>query len=234
MNWKIIIILLVLLVAVFAYVSSLSGPYTPMGRLSFVKILNPDMAQGNPHSLLVAKYAKERGSNTALVVHLAGHTSGYPNYWEGDVYIMELGYQDKQRGYSTTIDWGDVFGSFIFGISDDRYQYVSDGIVFQNLTTALNYLDKKAAENGQVGPRLMFWHGTVRTDNPIINQGCGLPLYYQICDHYYGKVGALYYTITGMIFPYLNSPYRNFELFNSKQLQYDYNHGLLGPVEVSD
>lgn len=232
MNWKVILILLVLIVAVFSYVSSLSGPYAPMGRLSFVKILNPDISPGNPHSTLAAKYAKERGSNTVLVVHLAGHRSGYPNYWEGDVYIMELGFIDKQRGYSTKVDWGDVIQGFLFGQANDRYDYVSDGKIFHNLDDALAYLDKKAAQNGQVGPRLMFWHGTVRSDNPIINQGCGLPLYYQICDHYYGRLGAYYYVITGIIFPYLNSPYRNFELMNSAQLQYDYNHGLLGTLEV--
>ena len=231
MNWKVIIILLVLVISVYAYVSSMSSPYTPMGRLAFVKVLNPDMSPGNPHSTLAAKYAKQRGSNTVLIVHLAGHRSGYPCYWEGDVFIEELGLLDK-GGYTTTIKWDDVIQGFLFGIPDDRYEYVSDGIIFENLTDALNYLDQRAEENGQVGPRLMFWHGTVRTDNPIINQGCGLPLYYKICDHYYGKLGAYYYTLTGIIFPYLNSPYRNFELMNSAQLQYDYNHGLLGPVVV--
>lgn len=232
MKWKVIIILLVIIIAGYAYVSSLSSPYTPMGRLSFVKILNPDMAQGNPHSKLVAQYAQERGSNTVLVCHLAGHKTGYPCYYEGDVFIEELGFIDTQRGYSTTINWGDVVQGFLFGISDDRYDYVSDGIVFDNLTDALTYLDKKAAKNGQVGPRLMFWHGTVRTDNPIINPGCGFPLYFQICDHYYGRLGAYYYAFTGMIFPYLYSPYRNFEIMNAPELQYDYNHGLLGPLVV--
>jgi hypothetical protein len=117
-------------------------------------------------------------------------------------------------------------------LKDERYDYVSDGIIFENLTDALDYLDKRAAQNGQEGPRLMFWHGTVRSDNPLINQGCGLPLYYKICEHYYGRLGAYYYTFTGMIFPYLNSPYRNFEIMNSAQLQYDYNHGLLGTLVV--
>jgi hypothetical protein len=231
MKWKIVVILLVIIVAGYAYVSSLNGPYTPMGRLSFVKILNPDMAPGNPHSKLVAQYAQDRGSNTALVVHLAGHKSGYPCYYEGNVFIEELGLIDN-GGYSTNIKWGDVIQGFLFGIPDSRYQYVSDGIIFDNLTDALNYLDQRAAENGQVGPRLLFWHGTVRNDNPIINQGCGLPLYYKICDHYYGRLGAYYYTFTGMIFPYLNSPYRNFEIMNAPELQYDYNHGLLGPLVV--
>lgn len=232
MKWKVIIIVLVLAVAVFAYVSSLNGTYTPMGRLSFVKILNPDMSPGNPHSTLVAQYAEERGSNTVLVCHLAGHKTGYPCYYEGDVLIEELGFIDTEKGYSTTINWSDVVQGFLFGISDTRFDYVSDGIVFDNLTDALDYLDEKAAENGQVGPRLMFWHGTVRTDNPIINQGCGFPLYFAICDHYYGRLGAYYYAITGMIFPYLYSPYRNFEIMNSAQLQYDYNNGLLGQLVV--
>lgn len=231
MNWKIVVIVLVILLAGYAYVSSLSSPYSPMGRLSFVKILNPDMSPGNPHSKLVAQYAKERGSNTVLVVHLAGHKSGYPCYMEGDVFVEELGFIDK-GGYSTNIKWNDVVQGFLFGIPDSRYEYVSDGIIFENLTDALAYLDKRAAQNGQVGPRLLFWHGTVRNDNPIINQGCGLPLYYKICEHYYGRLGAYYYTLTGMIFPYLNSPYRNFEIMNAPQLQYDYNHGLLGPLVV--
>lgn len=231
MKWKIAIILILVLVAGYVYVSSLNSPYTPQGRLSFVKLLNPDMAQGNPHSKLVAQYAKDHGSNTALVVHLAGHRSGYPCYYEGDVFIMELGLLDK-GGYSTSIKWGDVIQGFLFGIPDDRYEYVSDGIIFENLDDALAYLDKKAQQNGQVGPRLMFWHGTVRSDNPVINQGCGLPLYYKILDHYYGRLGAYYYTFTGMIFPYLNSPYRNFEILNAPELQYDYNHGLLGPLVV--
>lgn len=95
-------------------------------------------------------------------MHLAGHKTGYPNYWEGDVYIMELGFIDKHRGYSTNVDWFDVIQAFLFGVDDDRYEYVSDGIVFDNLDDALAYLDKKAAQNGQQGPRLMFWHGTVR------------------------------------------------------------------------
>ena len=231
MNWKIAIILIFILLAGYLYVITLNGEYTPMGRLAFVKLQNPDMYQGNPHSKLVAQYAKQRGSNTALVVHLAGHKSGYPCYWEGDVFIMELGLIDN-GGYSTNIKWGDVIQGFLFGIPDSRYQYVSDGRIFNDLDDALAYLDKQAEKNGQKGPRLMFWHGTVRSDNPIINQGCGLPLYYKILQHEYGRLGAYYYTFTGIIFPYLYSPYRNFELLHAPELQYYYNHGLLGPLVV--
>lgn len=78
-----------------------------------------------------------------MVCHLAGHKTGYPCYYEGDVFIEELGFIDTQRGYSTTINWGDVVQGFLFGISDDRYDYVSDGIVFDKLSDALAYLDKK-------------------------------------------------------------------------------------------
>lgn len=231
MKWAVAIALVFVLIACFFYAASLTGTYTPMGRLGFVKLQNPDMAPGNPHSKLVAEYAKLRGSNTALVVHLAGHRSGYPCYYEGDVLIMELGFLDK-GGYSTTINWGDVIQGFLFGIPDDRYEYISDGIIFDNLDDALAYLENKAAQSGQEGPRLMFWHGTVRSDNPIINQGCGLPLYYKILEHEYGRFGAYYYTFTGMIFPYLNNPYRNFELMHASELQYYYNHGLLGALVV--
>ena len=68
-----------------------------MGRLSFVKVENPDMFPGHPHSQLLANYAAERGSPCVLVVHFAG-SSNYRSYEEnindtsfndGRVYVIE-------------------------------------------------------------------------------------------------------------------------------------------------
>ena len=67
----------------------------------------------------------------------------------------------------------------------------------------------------------------LRTDNPILAPGCGFPLYFQILTKTYGIIPAYIYTITGMIFPYLDSPYRNFELLHSSELQYYYNNGFI-------
>jgi hypothetical protein len=231
MRWKVVILIILILFVGYVYITSLNGVYEPQGRLGFVKLKNPDMWKGNPHSKLVAKTAKEKGSNTVLVVHYAGHTTGYPCYKEGDVMILELGFQDKKAGYSLQIKWNDVLQGFLYGVPDGRYQYVSDGIVFQHLDDALAYLDKKAAQNGQKGPRLIFWHGTVKSGNPLINQGCGFPLYYQILDHEYGRLAAYYYVLTGMIFPYFNDPYRNFEIQHAAELQYYYTHNMLNYLD---
>jgi hypothetical protein len=40
----------------------LNGPIEPMGRLAFVKLLNPDMYPGHPHSVLLAQEAEATGS----------------------------------------------------------------------------------------------------------------------------------------------------------------------------
>jgi hypothetical protein len=230
MNWKIAApILLILITAGYAYGVSATGEYQPLGRLGFVKFKNPDMAQGNPHSVLIANYTKDRGSNTALVVHFAGHTTGYPCYEESGVLIEELGFQDLKNDYkeNNTINWLDDVKVFLFGVPDGRYRYVSDGIVFDNLDDALNYLDKKAAQYGKVGKTVLVWHGTARVGNPMIMQGCGYPLYFQLVWHEYGRIAAYYYLISGMIFPYYSDPYALAELQNAQQLQYLYNKGAL-------
>jgi hypothetical protein len=71
----------------------------------------------------------------------------------------------------------------------------------------------------------MAW--SVRNDNPNINPGCGLPLYFQILTNTYGRIPAYVYVVYGLIFPYLNDPYKNFELSNTSNLQKLYNEGEL-------
>lgn len=233
MKFKIIAFIIILLLLGFTYVTltSANGSIAPLGRLSFVKISNPDMYSGSPHSKLLAQYAEDRGSNTALVVHLAGHTDGYPCYQEGNVFIEELGFQDSETNYRENNSYTWLIQSslqmLIFGVPDGRFRYVSDGIVFNNLSSAMDYLNQKAIEHGKVGQTVMVFHGTVRSGNPLINLGCGAPLYFQICWYEYGRIPAYYYLITGMLFPFLNSPYTWYEIMNSVQLENAYNNGQL-------
>lgn len=226
-----VVLVIILFLGLAVYAMSLSSEFQPLGRLAFVKITNPDMYSGSVHSQLAAQYAQERGSNTVLVCHLAGHTTGYPNYDEGNVLIEELGYQDSLTNYreNNKLDWliQSTFQYLIFGVPDGRFRYVSDGIVFNNLTDALNYLDQKAAAHGQVGKTILLFHGTARGGPPEIMVGCGAPLYFQILDREYGRLAAYYFLMTGMAFPYYNSPYALFELQNAQQLQNAYNSGQL-------
>lgn len=235
MKFKILASIIILLILGWTYVtiSTNDGQIQPLGRLSFVKISNPDMYTGSPHSKLVAQYALDRGSNVALVVHLAGHTNGYPCYTEdnGTVLIEELGFQDSETNYHENNSYTWLVQSsiqmFLFGVPDGRFRYVSDGIVFNNLGDAMAYLNQKAANFGQKGKTVMVFHGTVRGGNPNFNLGCGAPLYFQICWYQYGRLAAYYYLLTGILYPYLKSPYTFYELTNSQYLQKAYNQGQL-------
>lgn len=230
-----IALIIILFVVGWIYVTSSTadGQIQPLGRLSFVKVSNPDMYTGSPHSKLLAQYALDRGSNVALVVHLAGHTSGYPCYTEdnGTVLIEELGFQDSETDYRENNSYPWLIKSsiqmLVFGVPDGRFRYVSDGIVFNNLSSAMNYLNQKAEAFGQKGPVVMVFHGTVRNINPNLDLGCGAPLYFQICWYEYGRLAAYYYLISGILFPYFNSPYNWYELLNAQQLQDEYNSGQL-------
>ena len=115
----------------------------------------------------------------------------------------------------------------LFGIPNGRYKFKSDGKVFNTYDEAMNHVYEKAAAHGQEGPIPMVWHGTSRSENPIINQGCGFPLYFYILIKEYGIIPAYIYTLTGMIYPYFKDPYRNFELQNAQKLQKLYTSGEL-------
>ncbi len=228
MRWSVIFIVIILLLGAYIYVVSLNGDIEPVGRLSFVKLANPDMYPGHPHSQLLAKYAEERGSQCALVVHFAG-SSNYRSYQEGDVFIIEMAFIDTQ-GTEQTYNGDNILDSLkvaIFGVPDGRYKYKSDGQVFNTYEEAMAHVDKLAKQHGQKGPIPMVWHGTVRSGNPVITQGCGYPLYFDIARREYGTIPAYYYTLKGMITPYFSMPYRNFELQHASELQYYYTHGMI-------
>ncbi|BAZ99761.1 hypothetical protein [Methanothermobacter sp. EMTCatA1] len=219
-----IIIGAILLFGAYLYGVTALSPVEPVGRLGFVKLANPDMYPGHPQSKVLASYAAQRGSKCALVVHYAG-SSNYRHYREGNVTIIELAYISSE--YRTDIDWGEVIESFIFGVPDGKYRYRADGYEFDSLDEAMDYVESVARSKGQEGPMPMVFHGTVREGNVFINPGCGFPLYVQIAWRQYGRLGAYYYIVKGLLHPYLNNPYAAYELSHASDLQRLYNEGAL-------
>ena len=228
MRWGIVIVVILLLIGAYIYIVSLNGDIEPLGRLGFVKLANPDMYPGHPHSQLLAQYAEERNSKCAMVVHFAG-SSNYRSYQEGNVYIIEVAFIDTQGNASTynNVNWLDTLKVALFGVPDGRYHYKSDGQIYNTYDEMMAHVNELAKEHGQKGPIPMVWHGTARSGNPIFMQGCGFPLFFDICRHEYGIIPAYYYMLKGMIFPYFSDPYRNFELQHASELQYYYTHGLI-------
>lgn len=222
----------------YSYITVSNGPIQPLGRLSFVKLENPDMYPGHPHAELLAQYASERGSQCAMVVHFAG-SSNYRSFdqelnnsssKQGSVYIIEVAYIDTQGGGSKSLSQINFFDSIkvaLFGVPDGRYKYMSDGVVYNTYDEMMSHVNTLAKEHGQNGPIPIVWHGTVRSDSPFIDPGCGFPLYFQILTKTYGMIPAYTYMIYGLIFPYLHSPYWQFELIHSSELQQLYNTGEL-------
>ncbi len=237
MRWSVVAISVFAVILVYSFVVVSLGPIDPLGRLSFVKLENPDMYPGHPHSTLLAQYAQKKGSKCALVLHFAG-SSDYSSYIEqndqsntkDNVYIIEVAFIDTKGAGSTSlsqINFLDSINVALFGVPDGRYKYMSDGVVYNTYDQMMKHVMTVAKQHGQQGAIPTVYHGTVRTDNPIINPGCGFPLYFQILTKTYGIVPAYIYTFTGMLFPYLSNPYRDFELLHSSELQYYYNNGFI-------
>lgn len=227
MRWILVIIAILALLVGYSYMTTANGPIEPLGRDAFVKFLNPDFYPGHPHSKLLAKYADDRGSKTALVVHYGG-SSNYRSYQEGDVFIIEMAFIDTQgTGAAGPTNYLDSLKVAIFGVPDGRYKFKSDGKVYQTYDEAMNHVYTLAAEHGQKGPIPMVWHGSARSGNPILVQGCGFPLYFDILEKTYGVIPAYVYTIYGMIFPYFNNPTSFYEIQHASELQNLYTQGDL-------
>lgn len=227
MKWIFVVVALLVIIVSYSYITVSKGPIEPLGRVSFVKFLNPDFFPGHPHSQLLAQYAKDRGSKCALVAHFGGD-SRYRSYQEGEVFIIELAFIDTQgTGAVGPTNYLDSLQIALFGVPDGRYKYKSDGIVFNTYEEAMDHVYTLAKQHGQTGPLPMAWHGNARQGHPILVQGCGFPLYFQILTKTYGVVPAYVYTIYGMIFPYLNNRYAHYELANYAELQVLYKDGDL-------
>lgn len=228
-RWSLVIAAILIIIIGYSYVTVSNGPFEPLGRIAFVKLANPDFYPGHPHSELAAKFAEERNSKTILVLHMYGG-SNYRSYPEGDVYIIEVAFIDTKGVGSATlgqINYLDSLKVALFGVPDGRYKYMSDGKVYNTYDEMMAHVNTLAKKHGQQGPIPIAYHGNARTDNPIIAQGDGFPFYFQVLSKEYGTIPAYVYMVSGMIFPYFNNPYRNFELGHASELQYYYNQGLL-------
>lgn len=227
MRWSLVAIAIAIIILGYAFITVFNGPIEPLGRVAFVKLANPDFYPGHIHSQLFAKYAEERNSKCALIVHFGG-SSNYRSYQDGDVYIIELAFIDTQgTGAEGATNYLDSLKLALFGVPDGRYKFKSDGIVFNTYGEAMDHVNKLAREHGQQGPLPMGWHGDARKDNPIFIQGCGFPLYFYILQKTYGIIPAYVYTLWGMVFPYLNNPYKAYELGHASELQKMYTEGDL-------
>jgi hypothetical protein len=238
MRWLLVILAVIAVVIGYSYITVANGPINPIGRTAFVKLANPDFYPGHLHSQLLAKYAMERGSKCALVCHFGG-SSNYRSYEEdedldyrsgqdGNVFIIELAFIDTQgTGATGPTNYLDSLKIALFGVPDGRYKYKSDGIIFNTYDEAMNHVNALAQEHGQQGPLPMVWHGDARQGNPILIQGCGYPLYFDILRRQYGVIPAYVYTLSGMINPYFHNPYGIYELAHSSELQNLYQGGDL-------
>jgi hypothetical protein len=237
--WAFVAIGIIAVILGYSYVTVSNGPIEPLGRLAFVKIANPDMYPGHPHAQLLGDYAAARVSQCAIVLHFAG-SSNYrsfaeavnetTNYQNGSVYIIEVAFIDTQGGGSKSLNQIDMLDSLkvaLYGVPDGRYKYMSDGTIYNTYDEMMAHVNQLAKAHGQQGPIPMVWHGTVRTDSPLIDPGCGFPLFFQIMTKTYGIIPAYVYTAYGLLFPYINSPYWKFELSHSSELQTLYNEGAL-------
>lgn len=230
MKWALIALGIIIVIVGYSYVTVSNGPIEPLGRLAFVKLTNPDMYPGHPHSILLANEAQAKGSKVALVLQLYGG-SNYRSYEESNgVYIIEVAFIDTRGAGSINmgqINFLDSLKVGLFGVPDNRYKYMSDGVVYDNYTSMMQHVDTLAAEHGQVGPIPMVFKGTVRQGSPLITPGEGFPLYFQILTKTYGIIPAWVYTFYGLLTPYFTDPFALYELTNSGQLQYEYNNGML-------
>lgn len=226
-----IIIAILLIFGIYLWGVSQFSLIEPVGRLTVTKVANPDMFPNHPNAEVLAEYAAKKGSKCILVVHYGGD-SNYRHFAQestlalNDVTVIELAFVDPSE-YRTNIDWGEVIYTILFGIPEDKYSYRADGIEFQTLDEALNYVDQLAKERGEEGPIPMFYHGTVRSGEAYLNPGCGFPLYTQICWKEYGRLGAYYYVVKGLIWPFLSNKYYPYEISHLSDLQKLYNEGIL-------
>lgn len=219
-----ILIIIILIFGAILWFQTETSLVEPIGRLALVKIADPDIYPDHPNAKILAEYAQKRGSKCVLVVHYGG-SSNYRRFMQDDVLIIELAYVSKE--YRTDINWGEVISSFIFGVEDGKYRYKADGMYFETYDSAMDYVESLAESHEQDGSIPMFFHGTVRTGNPYINPGCGFPLYTEIAWKEYGRLGAYFYIIKGLIWPYVSNYFVPYQLSHISDLQHRYvNHRL--------
>ncbi|GAA5818337.1 MAG: conserved hypothetical protein [Methanobrevibacter sp. CfCl-M3] len=234
------IVLLILLFGFNLWYVTQHSLIEPVGRLTVNKLGNPDMFPGHGSSQIIGSYAAKTGTKCVLVVHFRGGTT-YARYHEEDeeilapdgVFVIELTFVDPGE-YTTTVDWaGDVIPAILFGVPENKYKYMADGITFNSLDDALKYVSDLAKSRGQEGPIPMFYHGTSREENPYLNPGCGFPLFVQIAWKEYGRLGAYYYTFKGLLWPYVSNRLYPYQISHYSSLNDLYNHDKLNYESIT-
>jgi hypothetical protein len=238
---SIILVTFILIFGFYLWFVTQNSFIEPVGRLTVNKLGNPDMYPAHGTTKVLADYAKKSNSKCILVVHYAGGDSYY-RFEESDddditatapegIYIIELAFIDS---YSLKVDWTEVIKTFLFGIPDNKYKYLADGKHFNTLDEALKYVSDIAKSRGQVGSIPMFYHGTVRDDNPYFNPGCGFPLFTQITWKEYGRLGAYYYVFKSLIWPFVSNIFYPYQISHFSTLNDLYNNNKLDYTNPSD
>ncbi|MDR2623286.1 MAG: hypothetical protein LBC39_01760 [Methanobrevibacter sp.] len=235
-----VLIVLILLFGFNLWYVTQNSLIEPVGRLTVNKLGNPDMFPGHGSSQVLGSYAAKTGTKCILVVHYRGGLT-YARFQEDDedilapdgIFVIELTFIDPDE-YRTDVDWyGDVIPTFLFGIPENKYKYMADGIVFNKLDDALKYVGDLAKSRGQEGPIPMFYHGTSREESPYLNPGCGFPLFVQIAWKEYGRLGAYYYTVKGLMWPYVSNIFYPYQISHHSSLNYLYNNDELNYETIS-
>ncbi|MDR2873235.1 MAG: hypothetical protein LBV42_00570 [Methanobrevibacter sp.] len=233
---SLVIVAFILIFGFYLWVMTQNALIEPVGRVTVNKLGNPDEYLHHGSAQVLADYATKTNTKCILVVHYGGDST-YSRFEENDeditppegIYIIELAYVDPST-YRTDVDPAEVIKTFLFGIPDDRYTYKADGIHFKTLDESLKYVSDIAKSRGQAGPIPMFYHGTVRDDNPFINPGCGFPLFTQIAWKEYGRLGAYYYVFKSLLWPFVSNKFYPYqishfsslnELYNTNRLNYE-------------
>ncbi len=179
----------------------------PLGRLSYVKLHDPDIRPGGLHELTAVRVASGLGCPGVVIVHNAGYPEMYGHWVDRGVLVWNLAVLDP-RGNKAPVDWREALRELVFADRLRSATWVHEGRI-----------------PGPILPKhsVMFWHGTVRDGFPLLYGGCGCEPYYYILANYGNVPFAVTAVALGWFTPLLISPLESlWELANYRELQYAY------------
>jgi hypothetical protein len=179
----------------------------PLGRLSYVKLHDPDIRPGGLHELTAVRVASGMGYPAVVIVHNAGYENLYGHWVERGVLVWNLAVLDP-RGNRAPVDWRGVLRELVFADRLRNATWVHDGPI-----------------PGPILPKgsVVFWHGTVRQGFPLLYGGCGCEPYYYLLANYGNVPFAVTAVALGWFTPFLISPLETlWELTHYRELQYAY------------
>ncbi len=219
----------ILLVREYDEVSRTLG--TPMGRIAYVKLHNPDVAPGTPHIAKLVRFAKEHGYDKILVVHNAG-VVGYAHFRYRGVLIVQLGWMDARGNYAPP-NRDMLIDDVLYGHRPARGVWVADDKTWPTERAALKHV--LSVLRSTPGRTMFVWHGSVRYGNPLLDPGCGGEPYYWLLFRCGGRVLAYTMMLIGDFSPFLfyGWKFTEEELEHHKELQKLYNDGFLNTHAVT-